>query len=301
MAAKRNDPGSGVGLAVALAVALAGGRPAQACKCGVTEADRLLLPASGTKAFPTDGRIRVFLTGFPPSLRARMGEEYRLRDGAGQLVPLDATTEGTMLTLVPRSTLRPRSRYTVERVFAYERGSRTEAVVNLTRLDEAGNVTGTVAANPAPANFLALARTARGVVAAWDHGHAGIELAWLGPDGRPANGVAPKPVSVSAGSGSDSSWPLLAPRGELVAVSWIAGRNERRTFLAVADGSGAVSDAVAVAAGHGGGGLALAADDQGVVAVYGRADGPPQVERFRCLGQPPPAAALGAPQRLPVP
>jgi hypothetical protein len=111
-------------LAAFAAVMIGGTGPAQACRCFPREAGREMIPASGTTGFPTDGQVRVFFNGFPPALRQRLGEEYRLRDAAGTLVPIAASTQGTMLTLAPRSRLRPNARYTVERVFGYEAGSR---------------------------------------------------------------------------------------------------------------------------------------------------------------------------------
>lgn len=84
-----------------------------------------MIPASGTVGFPVDGNVRIFLDGFDHRLRARLGEEYRLRDAKGALVSLEARIDGTMLTLAPRAHLHPGRRYTVERVFGYsEKGER---------------------------------------------------------------------------------------------------------------------------------------------------------------------------------
>jgi hypothetical protein len=78
------------------------------------------LPDDGATGFPTDGVVRVFLTGFAPSLRAVVAREYRLVDALGAEVPLVATVVGTRLDLRPRAALRPRRRYAVERLYAYD-------------------------------------------------------------------------------------------------------------------------------------------------------------------------------------
>jgi hypothetical protein len=175
---------------------------------------------------------------------------------------------------------------------------RQVAGVSLTRLDQAGNLSENIVLSEAPAGFLDLVRTDRAVVAAWDNNHAGIELAWLGSDGRRANGVASKPLVVGAGTGSTAAWPRLVSRGELVAVAFTAGRS--RAFLATADASGAVSPALEVAPGRFPSWPVLAVDGQGFIAVYDLPRAAPQVETFRCREQPLPAAVVGPPQRLPV-
>ncbi len=104
----------------ALALALAP-RPASACSCVPPRLQRVSLPADGATDFPTDGVIRVFLTGgFPEPLRLAMASEHRLRDASGALVPLDARVVGTRLDLRPRAPLAPGARYVLEGVFAYD-------------------------------------------------------------------------------------------------------------------------------------------------------------------------------------
>lgn len=94
---------------------------AHACSCVPPRLTRTVLPADGTVGFPTDGAIRVFLTGgFPPALRAAMASEHRLRDEQGALVPMRSSVVGTRLDLIPEAPLRPSSRYTLESVFAYD-------------------------------------------------------------------------------------------------------------------------------------------------------------------------------------
>jgi hypothetical protein len=84
-----------------------------------------MVPAPDTSGFPLDGTIRIFLRGFDPAVRARLGEEYRLREETGALIPITTRVDGTMLSLAPHARLRADTRYTVERVFAYtDRGER---------------------------------------------------------------------------------------------------------------------------------------------------------------------------------
>ncbi|MFZ5478984.1 MAG: hypothetical protein ACOZNI_19595 [Myxococcota bacterium] len=104
-----------------LLVATAWPSNANACSCVVVPLSRELIPV--TEGFPTDGVLRVVLQGgWPEALRERIAEEYRLRGEDGALVPLRAEVEGTMIALAPRSRLAPRTRYVVERLFAYGDG-----------------------------------------------------------------------------------------------------------------------------------------------------------------------------------
>lgn len=111
-------------VAAALCVAaVAAGRPraARACSCVPPRMQRLTLPADGATDVPTNAAIRVFLTGgFPPELRAALADEYRLRGPDGALVPLSARVVATRLDLTPAAPLRPRARYTLERLYAYD-------------------------------------------------------------------------------------------------------------------------------------------------------------------------------------
>jgi hypothetical protein len=143
-----------------------------------------------------------------------------------------------------------------------------EPGISLTRLDVNGRALETIVLGAAGSSFVNLARTATGVVAAWDGGQAGVEMVWLGPDGRPRNDVSQKAVGISAGSGNDAYRPSLAARGDLVAASWRV-REGSRTFVAATDPTGAVSPAVEVGAGQFPDDSALAADDAGFIAAYG--------------------------------
>jgi hypothetical protein len=95
-------------------------RPAEACSCIAPSPQRSPVLADGALDFPVDGNLRVLLYAFPPALRARMGEEYRLRDDTGALVPVVATVDDTVLTLAPDAPLRGDAQYVIERVFAYD-------------------------------------------------------------------------------------------------------------------------------------------------------------------------------------
>ena len=108
-------------MAVLLAVLLCAGHapPAHACSCVQVRLGREVLPADGAVDVPTDAVLRVFLTAFPESVRASLAAEYRLRDPAGTLVPLDATVVSTRLDLRPRTALQPSTEYTLEQVFAF--------------------------------------------------------------------------------------------------------------------------------------------------------------------------------------
>jgi hypothetical protein len=103
---------------------LAAERTARACKCFEAALERTLVPPSGTTGFPTNGRIRILLTAFPAELRPQLLPEYRLKDDQGKLVPFDGQVDGTMLTLVPRTPLRPSTRYTLERAHAFAANGR---------------------------------------------------------------------------------------------------------------------------------------------------------------------------------
>ncbi|MCA9527415.1 MAG: hypothetical protein KC549_14090, partial [Myxococcales bacterium] len=90
---------------------------ALACSCIEAIPSREVVPRDGATGFPVDGRVRIFLSAFPPALRARLADEYRLRGPEG-LVPLQATVVATRLDLA--ATLKPRTTYTLEQVFAYD-------------------------------------------------------------------------------------------------------------------------------------------------------------------------------------
>jgi len=167
--------------------------------------------------------------------------------------------------------------------------------VSLTRIDEDGRLLETTLVGSADPQFLDLARTRSGVVAAWDHGQAGVELTWLGPDGRPAGGVPPRAVAASAGSGNGGYWPHLASRGDLVAVSWRV--RQAGTFVATADAAGAVSPALEIGADLFPAESVITAGDDGFIVVY-ETQNFPRFETLRCRTQPPPVSEVGAPQRI---
>jgi hypothetical protein len=170
--------------------------------------------------------------------------------------------------------------------------------ISLTRLDEKGNVLDTVVVGDGDARFMDLVGDGHEIVAAWDGAHAGIELAWLGADGRPLNGVPPRPVVVGAGSGNQAYWPHLAARGNLVAASWRIGRHGEASLVAAADSSGSVSPAIELGLGRFPQDTAITADDAGFTAVYGLPRNAPQIETLRCRTEAPPVAEIGAPQRI---
>ncbi|MEZ4465822.1 MAG: hypothetical protein R3F43_15505 [bacterium] len=91
--------------------------PALACSCIEATLRREVTPPDGSRGFPVDGRVRIFLTGFPPALRERLAAEYRLR-GPDGFVPLTATVVATRLDLT--GALKPHATYTLEQVFAYD-------------------------------------------------------------------------------------------------------------------------------------------------------------------------------------
>lgn len=173
-----------------------------------------------------------------------------------------------------------------------------ERGVALTRLDDRGNTLDTIVVGEADARFMDLVRTSAGAVAAWDGGHAGVELAWLGPDGRPKGGVPPRVVRVSDGTGYDAFWPRLSVRGEVVATTWRLGLPTPAAFVAAADASGAVSPALEIAAGRFPREPVITADSEGFVVAYGLPKAVPELEFLRCRTEPPPLAEVGAPQRL---
>jgi hypothetical protein len=174
---------------------------------------------------------------------------------------------------------------------------RAPAGVSLTRIDDSGKLIDTVVVGEAVPQFIALATTRAGIAAAWDGAPNGIEMVWLGPDGRFKNGSPSRPRGVSAGSGSEMRWPRLAATGDLVAVSWQSSVNPPQAFVAATDASGAVSPAAEIGAGRSPREPIIVADDAGLIAVYGRSKGAPRAETLRCRRQPP-AVAEGAPQRV---
>lgn len=103
-----------------LAVSALAPRPAHACSCVPARLGRDFTPADGAQGFPTDGVLRVFLTGFAPAARAAVAREFRLRDAAGHEVPMDVFVVATRVDLVPRTPLRPEAVYSLEQVFAYD-------------------------------------------------------------------------------------------------------------------------------------------------------------------------------------
>jgi hypothetical protein len=106
----------------ALAVLFAA-RPAHACTCMGSRLTRSVLPADGAREVPTDGIVRVFLSGgWPSEARQALRGEYRLVDEAGAVVPTESTLLDTTLTLTPTSTLAPGRTYSVERLYLYRRG-----------------------------------------------------------------------------------------------------------------------------------------------------------------------------------
>ncbi len=93
---------------------------ALACSCIPARLARTTLPADGAVSFPTDGVLRVFLYGFPRPLRGALSAEYRLTDAQGAEVALDASVTLTRLDLRPHTALRPHTRYTLSRLYAYD-------------------------------------------------------------------------------------------------------------------------------------------------------------------------------------
>ncbi|MBX7196125.1 MAG: Ig-like domain-containing protein [Sandaracinaceae bacterium] len=104
-------------LALALVVGIVG--HAHACSCVEPRLERTHLPADGARDVPTDVTIHVFLRTFTDGARQSLGAEYRLRDAAGALVPLDATVVSDRLDLRPRHALVAHRTYTLEHVFAF--------------------------------------------------------------------------------------------------------------------------------------------------------------------------------------
>lgn len=93
---------------------------AEACSCAPSAVSVQILPADQAQDFPTNGKIHVFVTGGVPStIKRALLDEFRLRDADGSLVELNGRVELTMLTLTPKSELRPKTRYSVERLYAY--------------------------------------------------------------------------------------------------------------------------------------------------------------------------------------
>ncbi|MDB4932965.1 MAG: hypothetical protein JWM10_5449, partial [Myxococcaceae bacterium] len=64
-------------LAVLLVALALRASAAAACSCSASAPRRVTVPDDGAVGFPTDGIVRVFATGFPPSLRALLAREYR--------------------------------------------------------------------------------------------------------------------------------------------------------------------------------------------------------------------------------
>lgn len=112
------DPVKWIVAATALAVLLPASE-VDACSCVAPRMSRLLVPADGAEAFPTNGILRVYLEAFPERLRADLAREYRLRGPDGE-VALRAQVLATRLDLIPTRPLRPSSTYTLEQVFAYD-------------------------------------------------------------------------------------------------------------------------------------------------------------------------------------
>ena len=70
----------GLTLALVTLCALALPRRARACSCVGPHPERHVVPSDGAVDFPTGGTVRVFLSGFPRSVRPLVGAEYRLQD-----------------------------------------------------------------------------------------------------------------------------------------------------------------------------------------------------------------------------
>lgn len=107
---------------------------ASACSCVEPRLVRRVVPNDGAADFPVDGTLRVFLGGFPVGVRPTLAAEYRLRDAAGSLLPLDATVVGTRLDLRPHARLSPSTTYTLEQIFAFD-----AAGTRLTDLERMGS------------------------------------------------------------------------------------------------------------------------------------------------------------------
>lgn len=109
-------------LLVATWMGLLAGTPgrARACSCVEPHLERRIVPADRSVDFPIDAVVRVMLDGFPASTRAAVGAEYRLRDAAGALVPLDVQVVGARLDLRPRARLSADADYVLEQVFAFD-------------------------------------------------------------------------------------------------------------------------------------------------------------------------------------
>jgi hypothetical protein len=124
-----------------LGILLSAADHAQACSCAQVAPRRVLVPVDGTTRFPTDGVLRVLLfDGFPDGLAKGLAVEYRLLDPRGTPVPLASTLEANLLTLRPQAPLAPETRYTVQRVFAYN--ARGELMDDLERSESRGDQQG---------------------------------------------------------------------------------------------------------------------------------------------------------------
>lgn len=111
------------GVLAALLITLGCPAMAAACTCTGSVPYRQLLPASGFD-LPVDARIRVFAyDGFPPDLRARLHEEYRLI-GPNGAVALRAQLAHTRIDLIPVGGLLPNTAYRLEQRFAYNAAGR---------------------------------------------------------------------------------------------------------------------------------------------------------------------------------
>jgi hypothetical protein len=105
----------------AISVLAARPAPVDACSCGRPAMQREMIPRSGANNVPTGARIRVFLTnGFAPPLRRHLGREYRLRDARGKRIRITTRVIGRRLDLIPTAPLRPRHRYRVEQLLAFD-------------------------------------------------------------------------------------------------------------------------------------------------------------------------------------
>jgi hypothetical protein len=111
------------GILGALAALAIGAQPriAHSCSCVRPTIRRAVLPKNGSTGFPTDGVLRIFVTGgLPEALRRRLAHEYRLIGPDGKPVALASSLAGTRLDLVPKKPLRPTSRHVLEQVFAFD-------------------------------------------------------------------------------------------------------------------------------------------------------------------------------------
>lgn len=101
-------------------------RTAHACSCAF-KLERKVLPADGTSGFPSNGQLRIFFDGpFLEQVRKAAPAEYRLKDARGRAILLRTRWVLNRLDLIPRSPLRPKTRYRLEQRFWYSPGGKLQ-------------------------------------------------------------------------------------------------------------------------------------------------------------------------------